>query len=387
MRILLVTTRFPLPAWRGQQVRTVEWLDALRDHHVALVCPEGVGASGLNGVDLYSYRSSAVSRVWAALRHAGLGRFPVQEGLYATGAARRAVRRAFAEISPDLAIIQMARCAWAAEVIQSQVPDIPILFDAIDAMGLHYGRMAETAYPMVRPVVWAEATRCRRREIELAARAAVTVAVADRDLDALNIPPGRGFAVPVAGRECSTTLSPAAQPTVVLSGNLGYRPTVEGALWFSTEVWPKVRSAFPNARWVLAGARPARTVRALAAVPGVEIHADVPELGSFLAQSWVAIAPMASGSGVPMKVLEAWAAGIPVVAHPWTAAGLDPGGRDAVWQAGDSGQWVKALVDLLSNPEQREALAGLGRAAWDRTYHPQKIAEKIREAVEAACGV
>jgi hypothetical protein len=324
--------------------------------------------------------------LWAALRHAGLGRLPVQEALYATGAARRAVRRAVVKFSPDLVIIQMARNAWSAEVIEEQAPGIPMLFDAIDAMGLHYGRMAERVHPLVRPIVRAEAARCSRREIGLAARAAVTVAVADRDLEALAVPPGRGFAVPVAGRETSQARSPAAQPTVLLSGNLGYRPTVEAAQWFSTKIWPQLRSAFPNARWVLAGARPARAVRSLAALPGVEVHADVPELGPFLAQSWVAIAPMASGSGVPMKVLEAWAAGLPVVAHPWTAAGLEPSGQDAVRQAEDPDQWVKALLDLLGHAEQRETLAALGQNAWDRTYHPQVIAEKIREAVEVACG-
>jgi len=390
MRILLVTTRFPLPAWRGQQVRTVEWLEALGEHSPTLVCPEGLESgreNGLQGVDLRTYRTPAFSRVWAALRHAGLGRLAVQEGLYATGPARSAVRSALAETSPDLVIIQMVRCAWAAEEIERVAPGTPFLFDAIDAMGLHYERAAETLSPVLRPFARLEASRCRRREQILASRAAVTVAVAERDVAALGVPEGRGWAIPVSGRATKISRDPDPAPTILLSGNLGYRPTVEAARWFSADVWPRVKSAVPEARWVLAGARPSGAIRALAGAPGVEIHEDVPDLGPFLARSWVAIAPMATGSGVPMKVLEAWAAGVPVVAHPWTAAGLHRVGQEAIRQAEGADQWVSALIELLADRDAREILAALGREAWGRSYRPERVAEQIREAVSVAVGV
>ncbi len=391
MRILLVTTRFPLPAWRGQQVRTVEWLKALGDHRLVCVCPRPETAESAQGPDLdqvrfVTYKDSKLGRAGATLTGSGFGFLPLQEGLYATRAAKAAVLNAIRTEPPDLVIIQMVRCAWAAELIEREAPGTPILFDAIDAMGLHFSRAAGTFNAVLRPFVRLEASRCRRRERQLASRAALTAAVAERDVEALGVPEGRGRAIPVSGKRTGSARNPASAPTVLLSGNLGYRPTVEAARWFGAEVWPVLRSAVPDARWVLAGARPAGAIRALAGVPGVEIHEDVPDLGPFLARSWLAIAPMASGSGVPMKVLEAWAAGLPVVAHPWTAAGLDCAGQRAIRQAEDADQWVSALIELLADRDDRETLAALGREAWDRSYRPERVAEQIREAVEVAGG-
>jgi glycosyltransferase involved in cell wall biosynthesis len=137
---------------------------------------------------------------------------------------------------------------------------------------------------------------------------------------------------------------------------------------------------------VLAGARPAQAVRRLAELPGVEVHGDVPELAPFLARASVAIAPMASGSGVPMKVLEAWAAGVPVVAHPWAAAGLASADEPAVEVAEDPAQWIEALMRLLGDEQAAAKLAARGRAEWLATYHPDCVAEAVREAVNLAAG-
>jgi glycosyltransferase involved in cell wall biosynthesis len=116
----------------------------------------------------------------------------------------------------------------------------------------------------------------------------------------------------------------------------------------------------------------------------VEIHDDVPDIGLFLADATVAIAPMASGSGIPMKVLEAWAAGVPVVAHPWTAGGLDEADREGLVVASSSEEWIDALVQMLTDSGRSEELGQLGRELWRRRYHPAMVEEQIVQAVKAA---
>jgi glycosyltransferase involved in cell wall biosynthesis len=381
MRILMVTSRFPLPPWRGNQVRTVQWIEALSDHLIMLVCPTGEAVFPLElGVELRLLPGGRLRTAAGLLLAAAVGR-PAQEGVYASIAGRRIVRAALEDWRPDVAVIQMVRCGWAIDAIHHAHPGLPVLFDAIDSMALHYRRAVSSAAPWLRPAMILEAERCRRREVELVSRAGMTTAVSSRDLDALK-PGDRGRVVPVAaGVEVDACRRPAGSPTVLMSGNLGYRPTVEAALWFAREVWPRLRGRNPSARWVLAGARPARSVRRLSTTTGVEIHADVDDLGDYLMEAHVAVAPMASGSGVPIKILEAIAAGVPVVADGWSAAGLaDPG---AVAVAEGAAGWVETIDRLLGDADFARAQAARAAEVWRTHYHPRRVATAIRSAVDA----
>jgi len=383
--MLLVTSRFPLPPWRGNQVRTVQWLRALGGHRIAVVAPEPEDRSledeirAEHGVEIFTYRAGGAGALLGAAG-ALVGGRPLQEGLFHLSSARSALDRALAAGPWDLAIVQMVRCYWAVETIRRHRPPLPILFDAIDAMGLHYGRAANEARGVLGALLHVEAARCRKLEAELAGEAVLSTAVAPRDLEALGVPEGRGRVVPVAAAGRPPT-DLAAAGTVLLSGNLGYRPTVQGALWFAEEVWPRTRERHPEARWVLAGARPPASVRRLDRLPGVEVHGDVPDLAPYLAAARVAIAPMRSGSGVPMKVLEAWACGVPVIAHPWAAAGLL--GEGGVRVARDAKEWVGALDGLLSAGEEAARLGRRGRELWERHYRRERVEASVRELVES----
>lgn len=384
-RIVLVTTRVAVPPTRGQQVRTDEWVRALAGHDLALVCPRPRDASTVDtvarlGVEPYWYPYSASDALRAVVPALARG-LPAQEGVYRTPAAAAAMTRALEQAPADLVVVQTVRCCWAAERVAGGSSGPPVLFDAIDSMALHYRHRALSAPAHRRWALLSEAARCERRERWIAARADLSVAVSDRDLEAF-APVGRGRVVVVSGRtaELGDPVRPT-EPVVLLSGNLGYRPTVDAALWFAREVWPRVRSARPDARWVLAGARPAARIRRLAERPGVEVHAEPPDLAPFLARAAVAVAPMATGSGIPLKVIEAWAAGVPVVAAPWAVAGLGAGAEEALAVADGSEAFAANIVRLLSEPEEACRLAAAGRDRWAARYRPESVAEAIRAVV------
>ena len=87
MRVALISSRHPFPPWRGNQVRTVEWMGALAEHWVDVICPEpGVEVMSDVPAEFHHYPLGLASRAGSLLRAVVAGR-PLQEGLYESGSA------------------------------------------------------------------------------------------------------------------------------------------------------------------------------------------------------------------------------------------------------------------------------------------------------------
>ena len=87
-----------------------------------------------------------------------------------------------------------------------------------------------------------------------------------------------------------------------------------------------------------------------------------------------------------MKVLEAMAAGVPAVVHPWAAEGLVGEAGGAVSVAAEPDEWLAALDHLLRDPGAARELGRRGHELWQRFYHPERVTEQIREVVTEAAG-
>jgi glycosyltransferase involved in cell wall biosynthesis len=85
-----------------------------------------------------------------------------------------------------------------------------------------------------------------------------------------------------------------------------------------------------------------------------------------------------------MKVLEAMAASLAAVVHPWTAEGLVEEARHAVEVASEADDWVAVIERLLRDPRKAHDLGLRGYELWRRYYHPARVAEQIRAVVSEA---
>lgn len=151
-------------------------------------------------------------------------------------------------------------------------------------------------------------------------------------------------------------------PRLVFTGMMDYFPNVDGVRWFAAEVFPRVREALPTARFTIVGRNPARSVRALASVPGIEVTGAVPDVRPHLAAADLACVPLRVARGLQNKMLEAMAMGLPVVATSPAYEGLDAPEGAGIEVADDPTEFAARIVALLQDDARRREAGRRARA-------------------------
>ena len=386
MNVLFLVARFPVPPWRGDQLRAYHHLRLLAPGHritcAALVTrsppPAASRALAALGVRVEVVRLGLAGAVPSLGRALAGDPRPFQVLLYARRRAR--ARVAALAAGADLVHAQLVR---AADYVPESGP--PAVIDLVDALSANFARRAARQRGLLGRIASVEAARLRRYEAELVQRGLPCLVVAESERAALGgaetvrvVPNGVdpvAFAYVEDGR-------PAAR--LVFAGNLGYFPNVDAAAFLARDILPRVREAVAGAELRLVGARPARAVRAVAALPGVSLAASVPAMAPELAAATVAVVPLRAGSGLQNKVLEAMAAGTPVVATPRAVAGLAVRAGDEVLVAEDAAGLAAAVVALLRDPARARAQARAARAVVERRYRWEDSAAGVEAAWYAA---
>ena len=148
--------------------------------------------------------------------------------------------------------------------------------------------------------------------------------------------------------------------TILFLGSFRHTPNLEALTWFVEQVLPLVLAEEPRARVMVVGSEPPKrsTFRHAEAVELVGFVEDVREP---LARYSLFVCPILSGSGVRVKLLEAFAAGIPVVSTRLGAEGLADRDGDTCALADQPAEFARRVIDLLRDPQKAAEMAARAR--------------------------
>jgi glycosyltransferase involved in cell wall biosynthesis len=160
-------------------------------------------------------------------------------------------------------------------------------------------------------------------------------------------------------------------------GSMLYRPNQEAVRWLAGEVWPRVLALEPRARLTVAGSGFPETLRAQLASRGIEVAADVPDIRAFAAPFRAMLAPLFSGSGMRIKVLEAMALAKPVIATALGAGGIDVTPGENILIAGDADALARHVVDVIHDDALADRIGRTARALVVERYDADALARQL----------
>ena len=172
--------------------------------------------------------------------------------------------------------------------------------------------------------------------------------------------------------------------TILFVGAFHHPPNRDAAIWLAREILPAVFERAPGARLRIVGSGPPAEVLALAG-HRVEIVANAPSVLPHTEEAAVVMAPVRTGGGMRMKVLQAMAAGKAVVTTPRGTEGYTGFGEEPPLAVGESGEEIAAATAaLLQDDGARRRLGERAREFAERHHSPEAWARRQTAVFEEA---
>jgi sugar transferase (PEP-CTERM/EpsH1 system associated) len=404
VRILYLCHRIPYPPDKGEKIRAFHQLQAIaKRHEVDLFTLaddpadlEG-GPAALRGI----CRQVTVARV-----NPRLARFrsipylftstPLTIPYFGSEELRARIRQAVAQRSYDLAFVYCSAMAQYLEPARG----IPVVTDLVDVDSDKWAQYAAFARFPMSAVYRREARAMRGYERRVCERSSTVVVTTEREAQLLReISPAASVHVMTNGVDTEYFKPVEGPPTdgipiIGFVGDMAYFPNQEAVTFFAHKVLPLIRTAAPDARFLIVGRNPGPAVRDLAKIDGIEVTGFVPDVRPHLARMWISVAPFGIAAGIQNKILEAMASGIPVVATSRAAQGLTRDAAAAVQIADGTEQIASRIVELLRDRQFAREMGCESRRrvaahySWERSLQALlQILESSSRAEAATAGM
>jgi sugar transferase (PEP-CTERM/EpsH1 system associated) len=370
VRILYICHRFPYPPKRGGKIRPFNMIRHLHASHevtVASLARSRAEAEEGSGIADFCARHEVVIVADAIQAARMVARLPTPVpssfGYFHSNTLARRIRQMIRTRPFDLIFVHCSSVARYVEHM-SHVPKILDFGDMDSHKWLDYARFKPFPLSVGYQV---EGVKLVAEEKRLARAFDICTTTTRAEWSTLD-----GYGTGAAtdwfpNGVDSTFFTPAPDgaydpDTISFVGRMDYYPNQECMLAFCRGAFSRIRERRPNAKLLVVGAEPSPAIRRLAEIHGVEVTGSVPDVRPYLHRSAVMVAPLNIARGTQNKILEAMAAGVPVVTSSTAAGGVDAVAGTHLLVADTESDVAAAALTLMSDPAARRRLAHAARA-------------------------
>lgn len=400
MRVTIVDSDVSYPATSGKRLRTLNLMLPLARRHAITYIGRGIGAPSEveaqtflrdHGITPIIVPEPLAAKSGAAFyaRLAGnlMSSIPYSVASHNTPRMRAVAQEHLMRMPPDICQIEFLGYLYTADAFTG-----PKVLQAHNVESLIWKRYAETDPVLAKRLFsrgqYRKYLRCEGDAFREATRV-VVVSDADKAL-AHSLYGDAAIDVVDNGVDVSGFASIARLPgsrQILFLGALDWRPNIDAVDVLLSDVFPIVRRLVPDATLAIVGRQPSKAlVQRVAGSEGVRLHSDVPDVKPYLSSSAVMSVPLRIGGGSRLKILEALAAGLPVVSTTVGAEGLALEADRDIAIADGAVAHAESLVAALLEPAKAEALARSGRTKVQGRYGWEQLADRLERVWLEAAG-
>lgn len=164
-------------------------------------------------------------------------------------------------------------------------------------------------------------------------------------------------------------------------GSMNWNPNIEAVRWLVQSIFPSIRKQNPDAKLILGGSFMPKEFQT-DEEKGIEVVGYVNNMDEFMTTNGILLAPLKSGSGVRIKLLESMSMGVSIVTTTIGAEGIDgENGRD-FFVATNESEFVKYAIDLANSEEKRATLGTNAKSLVEKNYEIKSVKEKLIEFIK-----
>jgi polysaccharide biosynthesis protein PslH len=304
-----------------------------------------------------------------------------------------ALRRPYMAAKLDSEALREAAAAARPDTVQAEFPYLvpaalaagaPVVLSAHNVESEVMGSLAEADPRAVHRRRWAwEARKTERLEADVARKVAAVAVTSDHDGEVFERLGAARVVVVPNGVDTTAIVheTPAEGAELAYVGHYGYRPNTLAARELVEEILPRV----PGASVRVVGRDPGPEVERLAA-PAVTVTGEVADPIAELRHARALVVPLRSGGGTRLKVLEALAAGTPVVSTSFGVAGLEVRDGEDVLIGETPEDLARLAARVVADDALAASLSGRGRRLVEERYDWSVVARPLIEVHRELAG-
>jgi len=159
-------------------------------------------------------------------------------------------------------------------------------------------------------------------------------------------------------------------------GAMNWIPNEEGIKWFIDEVWPLVEQNLPLVKLYLAGREMPEWLNKLSK-KNIHVVGEVESAHDFINSKAISIAPLFSGSGIRIKIIESMALGKAVISTSIGAEGINIENKKNILIANTALEFFEAINTLFSKPEMVKEIGEQARLLIEKEHSTEKIINRL----------